>query len=87
MRYESIDGESDDDAPAQTLTYFYPSINNYVLNFPMLLRSEENISDIITYLEDDGFFNYIRNARPSSRWKPVFITQIRFHTVVQNFFY
>lgn len=77
MRYEADDFENGAQDAEPNYTYFYPTLNNYVLQFPMVLRNERNVDEIIRFLENDEFFNYVRNARPTSRWKPVLITQIR----------
>ena len=68
-----------------SLRYFKPSGNAYILDDPLVIDSRETLEASIRYLVSLDLDEMVRSFRPSTKYQVLYITQIMYHCWLTDF--
>ncbi len=59
------------------LRFFHPSQNNTILDVPVRISDQNDVTDIADKLDQDDIFSYIDAQRPSTKWRAAKLVCLR----------
>lgn len=59
------------------LRFFHPSQNNTILDAPVMISDQNDVTEILDKLDNEDVFSYINAQRPSTKWRAAKIVCLR----------
>ena len=65
--------------------YHYASNNNQLLNTPRLIRNQQDLNSLLTFLASQDFPSHLKDQRPNTKWVIERTVSLRIHLVMTTY--